>query len=65
MRSITIKKKDGTVKEFHHKGRAGGSWTISIRYEGGFAIIKDEWGSETIFSAQDIEEIKTEQFTSF
>jgi len=65
MKSIIINKKDGTTKEFHHKGRAGGSWAISIRCEGGFAIIKDEWGNETIIPDQDIEEIKTEQFPHF
>ena len=46
MASIYVKMKNGTTKKFKHKGRAGGSYTKSIRYEGGFAIITDEWGSE-------------------
>lgn len=35
MASFTITMKDGTVREFPHQGRAGGSYTKSIRYEDG------------------------------
>ena len=60
MASITIKMKDGSIKMFPHEGRPGGSWTKSIRYEGGFAVVKDEWGNETAFPASDIAEVRTE-----
>lgn len=50
--------KDGTVREFKECGRAGGSWTQSIKYEGAFAIVVDEWGNQTAIPASDIEEIK-------
>ena len=58
---ITIKKKDGSVIEFREKGRAGGSWTISIRYEGAFAIVTDEWGSETAVPSADIDQVDVRQ----
>ena len=60
MLNITIMLKDGTEKKFRHVGRSGGSYTISIRYEGSFAIVTDEWGNTTAYPAQDIQEIKTE-----
>lgn len=58
MSSITIKMKNGEVKNFPHEGRAGGSYTKEIRYEGNFAIVKDEYGVEIAIPSQDIEEIK-------
>lgn len=61
MASIYVKMKNGTTKKFKHEGRAGGSYTKSIRYEGGFAIITDEWGSETAIPMQDIEEVKVDR----
>ena len=61
MASIYVKMKNGTKKEFKHEGRAGGSYTKSIRYEGAFAIITDEWGSETAIPVQDLEEIKVDR----
>lgn len=57
MASIRVKMKDGTVRDFPHVGRAGGSYTKSIRYEGGFAIIKDEYDTETAIPAVDIAEV--------
>ena len=57
MASITIWMKDGSRKEFPHQGRPGGSYTKSIRYEGGFAIITDEWYDETAIPASDIAEV--------
>jgi hypothetical protein len=59
MPSITVKMKDGRVRQFPHEGRAGGSWTKTLRYEPGFVVITDEWGNETALPATDIEEIKT------
>ena len=31
-----------------------------MRYQGAFAIVKDEWGAETAFPAADIEEVYSE-----
>jgi hypothetical protein len=59
MANIIVSMKDGTVKEYLHKGRPGGSYTKTIRYEGEFAIIKDEYGGEIAIPAKDIKEIKT------
>jgi hypothetical protein len=59
MPSITVKMKDGTRREFPHKGRAGGSWTKTLRYEIGFVVITDEYGNETAIPSADIEEIIT------
>ena len=60
MSNIYITFTNGKKKSFLHQGRAGGSWTKSIRYEGGFAIITDEWHEETIFPNRLIKEIKVE-----
>lgn len=57
MASITVKMKDGTVRDFQHTGRAGGSWTKEIKYEGAFAVITDEWGQQTAIPAADIAEV--------
>lgn len=59
MSSIEIKMKDGTIKKFQHEGRSGGSYTKTIRYEGAFAIISDEYYNETAIPVIDIAEIKT------
>ncbi len=61
MASITIYMKDGTKKEFPHQGRAGGSYTKSVRYEGAFVIIRDEWGGEQAFPAADVEHVESTQ----
>jgi hypothetical protein len=58
--NIVITMKDGTRKEFMHKGRSGGSYTKEVRYEGAFVIVTDEWGSETAIPAADVAEVKTE-----
>ena len=58
MSSIVIKMKDGKIKKFPHEGRPGGSYTKRIRYEGNFAIIKDEWGKEIAIPSDDIAEIE-------
>lgn len=59
MNWIKIKFKDGTSREFKEVGRAGGSYTISIKYEGNFAIVVDEYGGTTAFPSADITEINT------
>jgi hypothetical protein len=58
MAEVFVKMKDGTNRDFRYQGRCGGSYTNSVRYEGAFAIIKDEWGTETVIPADDIAEIK-------
>jgi len=57
MSSITIKLKNGTVRQFPHEGRAGGSWTKTVKFEGAFVIVTDEWGTRTAFPAADIAEV--------
>jgi len=49
--------KDGTVREFRHTGRAGGSWTKSLRYEPGFIVITDEYQNETAIPTADVAEV--------
>lgn len=50
--------KDGRTLEFPHKDRPGGSYTKHIKYEGGMAIIEDEWYKKTAIPVADIEEVK-------
>lgn len=57
MSSITIKMKDGSVRNFPHEGRAGGSYTKKVKYEGAFVIVEDEWGKRTAMPAADIAEV--------
>jgi hypothetical protein len=60
MSHIRITMKTGEVHDFRHEGRAGGSYTKSVRYDGAFAIVEDEWGKRTAFPAADIREIVEE-----
>ncbi len=62
--NIKITMKDGSVRDFHHTGRAGGSYTKTLRYEEGFVVITDEWHTETAIPTVDIAEIKTEDHGS-
>ena len=57
MPDFTVKMKHGTVREFNERGRAGGSYTSSMRYEPGFAVFKDEWGGEVSIPTEIIQEI--------
>lgn len=57
MASITVKMKDGTVREFKHEGRPGGSYTKTVRYEGAFVVIEDEWSKRTALPAADVAEV--------
>jgi len=41
---------DGTVREFKHLGRPGGSYTVRLTFEGEFAIVTDEWGDRNGYS---------------
>jgi hypothetical protein len=56
--SIKIIFKDGTERDFPHRERPGGSFTKRIRYEGGFAIITDEYYHETAFPSENIKEVR-------
>ena len=57
---IKIFFKDGTNREFLHEGRPGGSYTKSIRYEDGMAIVTDEYYNETAFPIDLIEHVETQ-----
>lgn len=57
MGTIKIKMKDGTVREFKHEGRAGGSYTKRLTTEGAFAVVTDEYYQRTLIPAADIVEI--------
>lgn len=57
MADIEIKFKDGTNRLFKHEGRAGGSYTKRITYEGAFAIVEDEYGNRVSFPAETISEV--------
>ena len=59
MSNIIIYLKDGTKKEFNHEGRPGGSYTKTVYYRDGFAVVRDEWGGEIAYPAQDIDHVET------
>jgi hypothetical protein len=59
MASIKIKMKDGTVKDFPHTPRPGGSYTKTIKYVPGFVVITDEYYRETAIPTDLIEEVIT------
>lgn len=59
MADVTIKMKDGTTREFKHKGCLGGSYTVTVRYEGAFVIVTDEYYTETAIPASDVAEVVT------
>lgn len=50
--------KDGTVRDFPHVGRPGGSYSKSIEYKPGFVVIKDEWGEKISIPSEDIKQIQ-------
>jgi hypothetical protein len=54
---IKIEMKDGTIREFKHEGRSGGSYTKHIKYEPGFIVIIDEWDHRISIPTADIKEI--------
>ncbi len=58
---IVFKMIDGTTREFKHRGRPGGSYTIRLTFEGEFAIVTDEWGDRTVIPGALISEIKEEE----
>lgn len=58
MANIRIILKDGTVRRYDHEGRPGGSYTKTVRYEGAFVIVRDEYDSEVAFPAADVKEVQ-------
>ena len=54
MSNITITMKDGSVREFEHEGRGGGSYTKRLSFDGAFAVVTDEWDNRTAIPAADI-----------
>jgi len=60
MASVKVKFRDGTVRDFRHRGRAGGSYTVTVRYEDGFVVVIDEWGRRTAFPGDIVAEVVEE-----
>ena len=58
MSDILIVMKDGRRLEFKHQGRAGGSYTKTLKLEHGWATVEDEWYHKTSFPASEIAEIQ-------
>lgn len=56
---ITLRFKDGSTKEFRHKGRPGGSYTVKLRLADGWAVVTDEWGNKTCYPADEVASIET------
>lgn len=59
--NITVYLKDGSERTFQHRGRPGGSYTKTIRYEGNFAIVSDEYGNETAFPSENIDHVEKKE----
>lgn len=54
--------KDGSVKEFRHQGRPGGSYTKKLSQEGSFICVTDEYYNKTYIPSGDVKEIKIEPY---
>ncbi len=46
MGGVKIQMRDGTELVFKHEGRAGGSYSLTVRYEPGFVVVTDEYYRE-------------------
>lgn len=57
MSIITIKMKSGQTRVFRGQGRTGGSYANTVKFEGAFAVVIDEYCKRTAIPAADIEEI--------
>lgn len=57
MSNVIVKMKDGTIRKFPHQGRSGGSYTKTVKYEGAFVIITDEYYVSTAIPSADISEV--------
>lgn len=60
MATVHITFKDGEKKTMTDRGRSGGSYCQTVRYEGAFVIIKDAYGEQTAYPAADIKELRIE-----
>ena len=60
MAGVKVTLKNGEVRDFPGTSRSGGSYGCSVRYEGAFVIVKDEWGKETAFPAADVTMVEKE-----
>lgn len=58
MANVKIIMRDGTVRDFPHVGRAGGSYTKRVTYEGAFVIVTDEWDKAFAFPASEVREVQ-------
>lgn len=58
MPSVTVTRRDGTVERFEERGRAGGSYGMSLTFNHGFAVITDEWGKVTAIPESDIRTVE-------
>lgn len=61
MSDVTIKFRDGTSREFKERGRAGGSYTVKVRYEGAFVLVEDEWHEVHSFPGDVVAEVVTRE----
>lgn len=59
MPDYTVTMKDGTVREFKHKPRPGGSYKNSIEYKPGFVVFIDEYYNAISIPTDSISEIET------
>lgn len=59
MANVRIKMKDGTIRDFLHRGRSGGSYTVIVKYEGAFVIVTDEYDRTTAIPASEIAEVES------
>lgn len=56
--NVIVKYRDGTLRKFEDRGRAGGSYTQSVEYGPGHVTIVDVWGARTSIPLDLIEEIQ-------
>ena len=60
MANVTVHFRDGTKQEFKHSGRPGGSDTKSVKYEGNFVIVTDEYYNSTAIPMDLVKEVKVD-----
>ena len=57
MTTIKVFFNDGD-HEIYDSSRSGGSYTNTVRYEGGFVIVTDVWGKETAWPVKDVKKVE-------
>jgi hypothetical protein len=57
---VQITLKTTVVHTFEDYGRAGGSYSNEVRYEGAFVIVRDVYGKETAFPAADVARVEVD-----